>query len=179
MTEDIDTDERLRELKRKIFDDSTASIPRVFLNVVRRHVHPGAHAIGWTHPDHGIHGAAWLNGSQFGMLSCEGSNDDSNAQITGVIMPLSELKQVDIAIEEQQYDEVQRRVTQWTRRATFSFSGKKDVTLTSVETPTGDRTRPATSSIASCWRSCLTAKQAETPHRQTRLAAIILGRSQI
>jgi hypothetical protein len=94
-----------------------------------------AHAIGWTHPDHGIHGAAWLNGSQFGVLSCEGSNDDSNVQITGAVMALSELKQIDIAIEDQRYDEVSRRVSQWTRRATFSFSGKKDFSLKSKETP--------------------------------------------
>jgi hypothetical protein len=50
-------------------------------------------------------------------------------------MPLSELKQIDIAIEDQRYDEVSRRVTQWTRRATFTFSGKRDWTLTSTEAP--------------------------------------------
>ena len=74
-----------------------------------------------------------LNGSQFGMLTSEGSNDDSNVAITGAVIPLSELKQVEIAIEDQRYDEATRRVTQWTRRATFTFSGKKDFTLLSVE----------------------------------------------
>lgn len=130
-----DPDHALRELKRKVFGDSTATIPRVFLNVVRRHVHPDAYVIGWTYPDHGIHGATWLNGSQFGTLACEGSNDDSNAQITGAVMPLAELKQISIAIEDQHYDEDLRRVTQWTRRVTLSFSGKKDITLNAVETP--------------------------------------------
>ncbi|WP_156765528.1 hypothetical protein [Mycobacterium sp. 1245499.0] len=46
------------------------------------------------------------------MLSCEGSNDDSNVEITGAVIPLSELKQIDIAIEDQRYDEGSRRVTQ-------------------------------------------------------------------
>ncbi|OBG81736.1 hypothetical protein A5699_07885 [Mycobacterium sp. E802] len=132
MTE-TDPDHALREWKRKVFDDSTATIPRVFLNVARRHVHPSAHAVGYTNSEHGIHTVTWLNGSQFGVLSCEGSNDDSNVAITGAVIPLAELKQVDIAIEDQRYDEVSRRVTQWTRRATFTFSGKKDFTLHSVE----------------------------------------------
>lgn len=130
-----DPDQDLREWKRKIFDDSTATIPRVFLNVARRHIHPNAHAIGYTNSEHGIHTVAWLNGSQFGVLSCEGSNDDSNVAITGAVIPLSEIKQIDIAIEDQRYDEVARRVTQWNRRATFTFSGKKDFTLKATEAP--------------------------------------------
>ena len=48
---DDDPDHALREVKRKIFGDSTATIPRVFLNVVRRHVHPDAHVIGWTNSE--------------------------------------------------------------------------------------------------------------------------------
>ena len=132
MTEN-DPDHALREWKRKVFDDSTATIPRVFLNVARRHVHPSAHAVGYTNSEYGIHTVTWLNRSQFGVLSCEGSNDDSNVAITGAVIPLAELKQIDIAIEDQRYDEVSRRVTQWTRRATFTFSGKKDFTLHSVE----------------------------------------------
>ncbi|WP_143546802.1 hypothetical protein [Rhodococcus sp. 06-235-1A] len=134
MTEN-DPDHALRDWKRKVFDDNTATIPRVFLNVARRHVHPSAHAVGYTNSEHGIHTVTWLNGSQFGVLNCEGSNDDSNVAITGAVIPLSELKQVDIAIEDQHYDEVTRRVTQWTRRATYTFSGKKDFTLHSVEAP--------------------------------------------
>lgn len=134
MTEN-DPDQGLREWKRKVFDDSTATIPRVFLNVARRHVHPNAHAIGYTNPEHGIHTVTWLNGSQFGVLSCEGSNDDSRVAITGAVIPLAELKQVDIAIEDQRYDEGARRVTQWTRRATLTFSGKKDFTLHAIEAP--------------------------------------------
>jgi hypothetical protein len=134
MTDD-DPDQALREWKRRIFDDATASIPRVFLHVARRHIHPTAHAIGSTHPGDGIHIVAWLNGSQFGVLTCEGFNDDSDVKITGAAMPISELKQVDIAIEDQRYDEVSRRVTQWTRRATLTFSGKKDFTLQATEAP--------------------------------------------
>lgn len=130
-----DPDQTLREWKRKIFDDTTAVIPRVFLHVARRHVHPSAFVIGASHPDHGIHHIAWLYGSQFGLLSCEGSNDDSNVAISGAVIPLSELKKIDIAIEDQRYDEEARRVTQWTRRATFTFSGKRDWTLQSTEAP--------------------------------------------
>lgn len=89
MTEN-DPDQALREWKRKIFDDSTATIPRLFLQVARRHIHPSAHAVGYTHAEHGIHTVTWLNGSQFGVLSCEGSNDDSNAAITGAVLPLSD-----------------------------------------------------------------------------------------
>ena len=61
-------------------------------------------------------------------------------------MPLSELKQISIAIEDQRYDEELRRVTQWTRRATLSFSGKKDITFDPRwRHRTEDRIKPATS----------------------------------
>jgi hypothetical protein len=65
-----------------------------------------------------------------------GSNDDSDAQVEGAIWPLSELKLVRIGVDGQDYDPTLRRVTQWTRRATFSFSGK-EMHCSAVETPEG------------------------------------------
>jgi hypothetical protein len=64
--------DRRRALKRRIFDDSTASVPRVFLNVLRRSVPPKAYVVGKTYPDHRIHSVSWLCGSAFGAMSCEG-----------------------------------------------------------------------------------------------------------
>jgi hypothetical protein len=131
-----DTDEALRALKRKIFDDSTATVPRVFLNVVRRSVPPTAYVVGKTFPDRQIHSVSWLYGTVFGSMSCEGSNDDSDARVEGAIWPLSELRLVRIGVDRQDYDPELRRVTQWTRRATFSFSGN-EMHYSAVETPEG------------------------------------------
>jgi hypothetical protein len=73
-------------------------------------------------------------------MPCEGSNDDSNARIEGALWPLSELTLVRIGVDRQDCDPELRRVTQWTRRATFSFSGN-EMHYNAVETPEGsDRT---------------------------------------
>jgi hypothetical protein len=137
---DGDIDDALRSFKRKVFGDSTASVPRVFLNVLRRSLPPTAHAVGNSFPERNYHSVSWLYGSAFGIMSSEGSNDDSNAEIAGVILPLSDLKAVKIGVEKQDYDPELRRVTRWTRRATFNFGGK-ELHFSAVETPEGsDRT---------------------------------------
>ena len=129
-------DDALRAFKRKVFGDSTGSVPRVFLNVLRRSVPPTAHAVGNSYPDRGYHVVMWLYGSVFGLMSCEGSNDDSDTQIEGIILPLSELTLVRIGVEQQDYDPELRRVTQWTRRATFNFGGK-ELHYSALETTEG------------------------------------------
>lgn len=135
MTEN-DLDDALRSFKRKIFGDSTATVPRVFLNVLRRSIPPTAHAVGNSFPDGNYHVVSWLYGSAFGILSSAGSNDDSNAEIEGAILPLSDLRVVKIGVENQKYDPETRRVTQWTRRATFNFGGK-ELHFEADETPEG------------------------------------------
>lgn len=134
-----DPDEALREFKRRIFGDRTATVPRVFLYQLRRCIPPTAYAVGRTYPEHRMHHVCWLYGSVFGSMSCEGSNDDSDARIEGAILPLSELTLVRIGVDRQHYDPDLRRVTRWTRRATFSFGGK-EMHLTADESPEGHGT---------------------------------------
>jgi hypothetical protein len=121
---DGDIEDALRSFKRKVFGDSTASVPRVFLNVLRRSVPPTAHAVGLSFPDRSYHVVSRLYGSAFGKMSSEGNNDDSNSEMEGAILPLSDLKVVKIGVEQHDYDPEERCVTQWTRRGTLNFGGR-------------------------------------------------------
>ena len=120
-----DADETLRALKRRLFADGSASVPRLFLTVLERSVPPTAFAIGHSCPDNGRHSVFWVHGASFGALSCSGSNDDSNAQIEGAVWPLSELSLAKLRVEQLDYDPIGRQVTRWRRRVTLKLGGEE------------------------------------------------------
>ena len=120
-----DADELLRALKRRIFADGSANVPRLFLKVVERSVPPTAFAVGRTSLDQARHSVFWLHGSSLGALSCSGSNDDSDVQIEGPVWPMSELSLAKLTVEPLEYDPITRQVTRWTRRVTHKLGGEE------------------------------------------------------
>ena len=65
----VEADERLDQLKRRLFNDVAAEVPPVFTHILERYVPPTARTVAVTSTELGRHSVFWLDGPQFGGLA--------------------------------------------------------------------------------------------------------------
>lgn len=132
MTDDLQED-KIRELKTKLFGSGATNIPRPLLEILNSKVTmkqaDAAQIASFSRYDKDEFGAFWLDGNRICDIVFRGSEHNLSAEESAY--PLSSVSSVK-TIYNFTYDDFRRRYS-WTRRVTFEFRDREPIILDNVE----------------------------------------------